>query len=185
MLREIPDTGVEAMNRWLARCNAKSRFDSDTIIEWCKDLDPELIARFVERLGRALGVDPPHKRVLLNWDEVREMASHGITFGSHSCTHRIMTKVSLVEAERELTGSWQAMLQQGIKPAPVFCYPNGNCNQELKDSARKSGYLAAVGCKTGLVGGESDDLFDLKRVGFHQDISSSVTHFSLALSGLR
>ena len=185
VIREIPEIGVETTNRWLARCNAKSRLDADTLIEWCKDLDPQLIARFVERLGRALRIDPPQKRLLLNWDEVREMASHGITFGSHSCTHRIMTKVSLLEAERELTGSWQAMLQQGIKPAPVFCFPNGNCNQELKNSARKSGYLAAVGCTTGLVGDGSDDLFDLKRIGFHQDISSSVTHFVLALSGLR
>ncbi len=185
VLGEIPEIGVEATNRWLARSNSKSLRDADTLIEWCKDLDPELIVRFVERLGQALRIDLPQKRVLLNWDEVREMASHGITFGSHSCTHRIMTKVALSEAERELTGSWQAMLRQGIKPAPVFCYPNGNCNQELKDSTRKSGYLAAVGCKTGLVEGGSDDPFDLKRVGVHQDISSSVTHFALALSGLR
>jgi len=185
VLGEIPEIGVEATNRLLERRNSKSQLDADTLIERCKDLDPELIARFVERLGRALRVDPSQKRVLLNWDEAREMASHGVTFGSHSCTHRIMTKVSLSEAERELTGSWQAMLQQGIKPVPIFCYPNGNCNQELKDLARKGGYLAALGCKAGLVGDGPDDPFDFKRVGFHQDISSSVSHFALAMSGLR
>lgn len=185
VIEEIPEIGAEATNRLLARCNSKSQLDADTLIEWCKDLNPELIARFVERLGRALRVDLPQKRVLLNWDEVREMASHGVTFGSHSCTHRIMTRVAPLEAERELTGSWQAILQQGIKPVPVFCYPNGNCNQELKELTRKSGYLAALGCKTGLVGDRPDDPFDLKRVGLHQDISSSVSHFALALSGLR
>ena len=44
--------------------------DADTLIERCKDLGPELIARFVERLGRALRVDPSQKRVLLNWDKL-------------------------------------------------------------------------------------------------------------------
>ncbi|HJT21824.1 MAG TPA: polysaccharide deacetylase family protein [Nitrospira sp.] len=159
--------------------------DPDTFIEWCKGLEADAVLRVVERLGQELGVELPRKRVLLNWDEVREMSACGVTFGSHSCSHRIMTQLSPSEARKELTESWQAMLQQGIKPIPVFCYPNGNANETVKALTRDNGYQAALGCGVGLEGKRPDDLFDLKRLGLHEDLTSSTPLLALALSGLR
>jgi peptidoglycan/xylan/chitin deacetylase (PgdA/CDA1 family) len=159
--------------------------DTDTLIEWCKGLKADAVLPFVERLGQELCVDLPRKRVLLNWDEVREMARHGVTFGSHSCSHRIMTQLSVSETRKELTGSWQAMLQQGIKPVPVFCYPNGNANETVKALTRDNGYQAAFGCEVGLEGKRPNDLFALKRLSLHEDLTSSTPLLALALSGLR
>ncbi len=79
-------------------------------------------------LPTSSGLDLPTHRVLLNWDEAREMAGKGVAFGSHSWSRRIMTQISLAEVKKELIDSRQALLQQGIKAVPVFCYPNGNFN---------------------------------------------------------
>jgi peptidoglycan/xylan/chitin deacetylase (PgdA/CDA1 family) len=174
-----------ARKRFESTCQSGEGIDSDRFIEWCKGLKSEAVLRLVEGLEHELSVEVPRKRVLLNWDEVREMAASGVTFGSHSCSHRIMTQLSPSEARRELTESWQAMLRQGIKPVPVFCYPNGNANDTVKALVRDHGYQAALGCGTGLEGKRPADLFALKRLSLHEDLTSSTPLFALALSGLR
>jgi hypothetical protein len=159
--------------------------DSNAVVEWCKRLSAEAVGRFVDHLSTAVGVVLPKRRVLLNWDEVKEMASNGISFGSHSCSHRILTQIPSSEVEQEIRASWQAMLIRGIKPSPVFCYPNGNCNQQVKALVRQNGYLGAVGCDKGLEGRTPADLFSLKRFSLHQDSTASPALFSFAMSGLR
>jgi len=159
--------------------------DPDAIIEFCKEVEVDRICQIIDRLSRALHMEPPTQRVLLNWDEVREMAGKGVTFGSHSCSHRIMTLIPLSEARTELINSRQALLQQGIKPVPVFCYPNGNFNQDIQALVRECGYDAAVGCGLGLERERPDDLFALKRISLHEDSTASVPLLTLALSGIR
>jgi len=180
--REIDDSSAEKL---CAQHESDDPIDSDALIEGCKRLNLEVIQQFVEKLSRALRVDLPSRRVLLDWEEVRIMADQGVTFGSHSCSHRIMTQIPLEEAKKEMVESRQAMLLHGIKPVPVFCYPNGNCDQSLKALARDNGYVAAVGCEIGLEGHRPDDHFALKRISLHEDATASVSLFALALSGLR
>jgi peptidoglycan/xylan/chitin deacetylase (PgdA/CDA1 family) len=159
--------------------------DPDAIIEICKEVEVDRICQIIDRLSRALHMDLSTHRVLLNWDEVREMAGKGVTFGSHSCSHRIMTLIPLDEVRTELIDSRQALLQQGIKPVPVFCYPNGNFNQDIQALVKECGYHAAVGCGVGLERDRPDDLFALKRISLHEDSTASVPLLALALSGIR
>ena len=159
--------------------------DSDTIIELCKEVEVDEIETLIGRLGRVLGVDLPSERVLLDWTEVREMAAQGVSFGSHSCSHRILTNIPLSEVSRELIESRNAMLQQGVTPSSAFCYPNGNFNPGIQKLVRESGYRAAVGCEIGLEGDRPDDPYALKRVSLHEDSSSSDPLLALALSGIR
>jgi peptidoglycan/xylan/chitin deacetylase (PgdA/CDA1 family) len=167
------------------RSGSNEMLDHDAVVELCKRAHIETIQRLIERLSRAIEVELPDRRVLLNWDEVREMAAHGVTFGSHSCSHRILTQIALAEARRELAGSWNAMLQEGIKPVPVFCYPNGDYQPDIQALVRETGYLAATCCDPGSEGSEPADPYALKRISLHEDISSSASLFGLALSGLR
>ena len=96
-----------------------------------------------------------------------------------------MTQIAPDEAKKELRNSCEAMLMQQIKPLPVFCYPNGNCNQDIKDLTRDNGYVAALGCDLGLEGRQPADLFSLKRISFHEGIASSTSLLTLTLSGFR
>ena len=67
---------------------------ADQIIERCKHLPIDRIRELVRALALELKVTLPHGRVIVNWDEVREMSQGGVSFGSHSCTHRIMTTIT-------------------------------------------------------------------------------------------
>ncbi|MEK7762035.1 MAG: polysaccharide deacetylase family protein [Nitrospirota bacterium] len=159
--------------------------DSDSIIECFKGVEVDRIHQIIDRLSRALHMDLPTQRVLLNWDEVREMAEKGVTFGSHSCSHRIMTQIPLPDVKTELIDSMETMLQRGVKPVPVFCYPNGNFDRDIQELVRESGYLAAVGCEVGLERDRPGDLFALKRITLHEDSSASAPLLAFVLSGFR
>jgi peptidoglycan/xylan/chitin deacetylase (PgdA/CDA1 family) len=108
-----------------------------------------------------------------------------VTFGSHSGSHRIMTQIPLSEVKTELIDSRKTMLEQGIKPVPVFCYPNGNFDRDIQELVRENGYLAAVGCEVGLERDRPSDLFALKRISLHEDSTASVPLLAFALSGFR
>ena len=167
------------------RVESGSPIDPNAIIEFCKGVEVGMVHQIIDRLSRALHMDLPTRRVLLNWDEVREMAGKGVTFGSHSVSHRIMTQIPLSDVKTELIDSRKTMLEQGIKPVPVFCYPNGNFDRNIQELVRESGYLAAVGCEVGLEPNRPNDLFALKRISVHEDSSASVPLLALTLSGFR
>jgi hypothetical protein len=175
-------SAADGVFRW---AESGAPIDSDAIIEFCKGVEVDRIRQIIDRLSRALHTNLPTQRVLLNWDEVREMAGKGVTFGSHSCSHRIMTQISLSEVKAELIDSRKMMLEQGIKPVPVFCYPNGNFDRDIQELVRESGYRAAVGCEVGLERGRPGDPFALKRISLHEDSAASVPLLAFALSGFR
>jgi hypothetical protein len=42
---------------------------------------------------------------LMSWDQVRAMAAAGMTIGSHSANHQILSAVSAPESEQEIVSS--------------------------------------------------------------------------------
>ena len=78
---------------------------TDQIIECCKHLPIQRIRELVETLAAELRVSLPKDRVIVNWDEVREMSQHGLSFGSHSCSHRILTTITPEDVTDELARS--------------------------------------------------------------------------------
>jgi peptidoglycan/xylan/chitin deacetylase (PgdA/CDA1 family) len=61
------------------------------------------------------------------------MSRGGVSFGSHSCTHRIMTTITSDEVSEELVRSRQVLFDQGVNFVPVYCYPNGNSDASIED----------------------------------------------------
>ena len=64
-------------------------------------------------------------RAMLSWDEVMEMSRHGISFGSHTRSHPMLSRVSQHEAHREITGSRRIIEEKLGRPVTVFAYPFG------------------------------------------------------------
>lgn len=154
---------------------------ADRVIERSKDLARNMISEMIDDCYQQLAIVPPRERCIVNWDEVARMAEHGISFGSHSRSHRILTQLPLEEVREELEGSQQVLKVRSGNYVPVFCYPNGNTNSQIQDLARECGYLAAVGVRPGLEGGRPGRLFDLRRIGIHNDIASTVPLYSMRL----
>lgn len=157
---------------------------ADQLIDRCKTLRKDQIQTLVNTLAVDLGVSLPVGRVVVNWDEVREMSQGGISFGSHSCSHRIMTTITSSEVSQELVQSGQILERAGINYIPVFCYPNGNSNAEIQAQAKAHGYEAAVSVQAGVEAAQPGNRFALRRVGIHNDVTHSIPLFSLRLCGL-
>lgn len=69
--------------------------------------------------------------------------------GAHTLNHVDLTNVSLPEARKEIEGS-KAYLEDLLgHNVPMFCYPSGKFNRDIKRIVRDSGFIAARTTKHG------------------------------------
>jgi peptidoglycan/xylan/chitin deacetylase (PgdA/CDA1 family) len=142
------------------------------------------IERALDELMRERGTSLPRERAVMSWDEAAEMSRHGISFGSHSQTHAILTREGAEDVDRELRGSLRELRERQVNCLPVFCYPNGNYSPEIIDQVRAAGYLAAVCSESGVEARAPGNLFALRRVGIHNDVSETMPLFAFRIAGL-
>ena len=157
----------------------------DFVIETLKKYTEQSIEDAIGKIYVLLNISVPEERVVLNWDEIDEMSSNGISFGSHTCNHKILTGITLGEVREELKNSKELLEAKSLNFIPVFCYPNGSHNQKIQSIVKECGYEAAVTTRFGFECEKPDDYFSMKRIGVHNDISSTMPLFSFHLSGLR
>ncbi|MFZ3136173.1 MAG: polysaccharide deacetylase family protein [Thermodesulfovibrionales bacterium] len=157
----------------------------DSAIERCKGLPDEEINKLIASLCEALGQKIPLERLLLNWNEIEEMSKNGISFGSHSCSHKILTKLDPKDLRSEIADSLHVLREKRINSVPVFCYPNGDYSDSIIEQVKASGYQAAVSTLFGLEDGSPQNLFGLKRIGIHNDITSTISLFAYRISGIK
>jgi peptidoglycan/xylan/chitin deacetylase (PgdA/CDA1 family) len=171
---------------WTHNINNKSIGDRiDTIIAHCKELSDEQVNDIIKKMTTILGLQSCPERVILTWEEVRDMSNDGISFGSHSCTHKILTNVSPGVAQREISDSFVQLREHGINDDLIFCYPNGNFNQDIARRVENAGYKAAVSAHFGLEDGSPHSQYGLRRVGIHNDIGSSIPLFVYRMQGFK
>ncbi len=127
-------------------CESQASSSVDSLIESLKHANPNDRETLIGRLQAAL--DPYVKRgqaagrELLTWPEVKEMRAAGISFGSHTNTHAILTDVSASDALRELKES-RIAIEAELNDCVWFAYPNGDWSPEVCDLVAQSGYEAA------------------------------------------
>ena len=128
--------------------------------------DQERLAA-VDRLVRDLGGEdgsPPTP--MLSWDQVREMARAGITFGAHTVTHPILSRLSLSDAKAEIVESKRRIEEETGLPVTLFAYPVGrrsDYSPEVIRAVADAGFRAAFTTTPG-ANARGDDRFLLRRV---------------------
>jgi peptidoglycan/xylan/chitin deacetylase (PgdA/CDA1 family) len=84
----------------------------------------------------------------LAWDQVEEMRSAGMSFGSHTWSHRNLARIDDAEAERELTRSKQVLEARLSAPVPAIAYPWGKLRRHVTErtfaAAGRAGYQLGV-----------------------------------------
>jgi peptidoglycan/xylan/chitin deacetylase (PgdA/CDA1 family) len=83
----------------------------------------------------------------LNWDETRSLLAQCITFGAHTHTHPILTRLSPAEAEAEIVTSKRILEAELKQPVRFFAYPNGgpgDFDDQTKALLRRHDFEAAV-----------------------------------------
>jgi peptidoglycan/xylan/chitin deacetylase (PgdA/CDA1 family) len=137
-------------------------------------------AQSIDALWSRLGADAS-ERAIINWREMEEMSRDGISFGSHTVHHRLLTCLSPVELEAELRQSKEILERSGVNYLPVFSYPNGDYNQTVREAVGKCGYQAAVTTRYGVEALPPGKPFELGRIGIHDDITRTDELFALRL----
>jgi peptidoglycan/xylan/chitin deacetylase (PgdA/CDA1 family) len=81
----------------------------------------------------------------MTWEQLRELLAAGMTIGSHSRTHPLISSVHGRALADEVGGS-KALLEQKLGgPIAFFAYPFGAHPPEVEAAVRDAGYLAARG----------------------------------------
>jgi peptidoglycan/xylan/chitin deacetylase (PgdA/CDA1 family) len=79
----------------------------------------------------------------MTWEQIAELHAGGVTFGSHTSTHEILTMVPASQAEREIAASRNLIQQKVQAPCSLFSYPNGDYSLQVRDLVAESGYRFA------------------------------------------
>ncbi|HEU4940023.1 MAG TPA: polysaccharide deacetylase family protein [Candidatus Eisenbacteria bacterium] len=130
-----------------------------------RDLDPE---------------DLSHLPAMMTWDQVRLMAADGITFGAHTVTHPILSRLTLDEAESEIVGSKRRIEEEIRMPVNLFAYPVGrrsDYSPGVLDLVARAGFDAAL-TTTPAANAIGDDPYLLRRV---KPLGDDVPTFALGL----
>lgn len=132
----------------------------------------ELRRRLREIAGAA---DVP--RVMLTWDEVREMEGLGMTIGSHTMTHPNLPSAGVAAASRELRESKARLEREVGEPISMFSYPNGGAERyltpQIQQAVRDAGYAAATTSRNAFARPGSD-LYGLERVEVEERLEDLV-----------
>jgi peptidoglycan/xylan/chitin deacetylase (PgdA/CDA1 family) len=155
----------------------------DSIIEMVKLLYADERNRLIENAATLFHLRFPDERLLLNWEEVAEMSKKSISFGSHSASHAILTKLTPDNMKMEIRTSMDTLREKNINYVPVFCYPNGDYNDVIAELVKDTGYMAGVSTRFGIEGRIPQDQYNLHRISIHNDISSSIPLYAYRLRG--
>lgn len=164
--KELREKGV-CLESSLEKC-------TDCVVELLKEKSPTERIDCMRQLKETFGVLSNGKRLLLNWDEVREMEGSGlIEFGSHTMNHTLLDQLPPGEAQGEIGMSRDVIEEKTGKECVSFAYPNGNYTERTITSLEKTGFTVALTTKRGYVTPAST-LLELPRVAVHEDVSCSI-----------
>ncbi len=100
---------------------------------------------------------------LMDAGQVREWLAEGHEIGSHSMTHRNLSKLSEPEARVQIIDSKKQLEDQFGVEVRHFCYPHGKCNGMTQGMVEEAGYQ--TGCTTRFgVNGPGQDPYALNRI---------------------
>jgi peptidoglycan/xylan/chitin deacetylase (PgdA/CDA1 family) len=137
-----------------------------------------------ERVG--LSKDEVSGRVL-TWAQIRSMQDAGISFGSHTLSHPVVSRLAPEELERELADSKRLLEEKLDRPVLDFAFPFGkvtDCSSESAEVLSRSGYRSATTTVPG-VNTPSTQRFEFRRLQVGEESSLARFAFDLDMAFLR
>ena len=100
-------------------------------------------------------------RAHLSREQILEMSSEGIEFGSHSLNHRLLPELPLEEVRFEVNEAKKQIEELTQEPCHTFTYPAGYYSEAAQKVVQEAGHIAAFSS----VYGPSDhlDLYAINR----------------------
>ncbi len=119
---------------------------------------------------------------VMTWDQIRELATAGVTIGSQSASHPHMPDLTQAQNQAEIERSNQRFREElGFTPT-LFAYPFGESGLEQQQLIRGAGFVAAFGQHSGVQHADTD-LYNLPRFAMNERFGS-LDRFRLAANAL-
>jgi peptidoglycan/xylan/chitin deacetylase (PgdA/CDA1 family) len=96
----------------------------------------------VEQIVAVLG-GPKACSPVLSWQELRRLASEGVTLAPHSRTHPRLDRLSLERAREEIAGSRVDLVREIGRCPPAFAFPGGGHDRDLRAVLADEGFELA------------------------------------------
>lgn len=154
----------------------------------CQDVQRQAAT---QELVRVLQVDLPADNqtgtAFLTWEQVRKLIIRGLSFGSHTCHHPILSKIPLEQVADEVHQSKDKIEQETEREVLSFAYPNGlvaDFNAEVIGVLKQAGYQCAFTLLAGpcLLEEVKNEPLQIKRITI--TAKDSYWRFILKLTGL-
>lgn len=149
------------------------RIAYNRIVEYLKNIDIEKRNQCLVEIETQLGPPKINDPLMLNWDEVRTMSQSNISFGAHTHTHPILTKMPLENAKQDIARSKEIIEKELGGSTKHFAYPNGrkiDFNEELQEYCREIGFSSVSSFEYGH-NQSTKDRWNLKRIGSESPVS--------------
>ncbi|KAA3658951.1 MAG: polysaccharide deacetylase family protein [Calditrichaeota bacterium] len=108
-----------------------------------------LVAEQVGKKTNWQGQNGASAAQLMAWSEIKELASHGFSFGNHTLSHPRLTTLDIKDVKREIVDS-KAIIEDKLGlPVDLFCYPYTANNSRIQQIVAESGHVASCGGNRG------------------------------------
>jgi peptidoglycan/xylan/chitin deacetylase (PgdA/CDA1 family) len=159
------------------------------LLDLYKHPDTKVPEEFMNALNAATGL--PEKtntdRLLLNWNEAKQMHLSGMEIGLHSNSHAVMSKLS-GQAQRIDIETGRDLMRERLGFTPrVFAYPDGQTasfTAETGSIVKSLGFQAAFSFYGGCNSTPIHDPYNVLRTSFSPYGSMSRVRLSMALSAV-
>jgi len=108
---------------------------SEKVMTYIKNCPDTQRLQLLDRLCTELAVNDLKELddLMLSWDEIKEMSEQKISFGAHTVSHPILTRIPLTTVEEEILQSRQTIEGRIGKQVTGFAYPFGKEPQYSPD----------------------------------------------------
>jgi peptidoglycan/xylan/chitin deacetylase (PgdA/CDA1 family) len=162
---DMTDYGLGIYELGSFKNNERAVRDIDEFSKNLNQAEREALRVFVlERLGISAD-NSAFANTMLSWENIREMRDHGVSFGSHTMNHPVLSHLPADEVEREIVSSKVMIEEKAGEKVTFFAYPYGghsDISEQVVDIVRRNSFSSAVVFYRDLP--HPDKLFTLGRV---------------------
>lgn len=177
-------TNIVGSNDWL--WHDKVRF-----LVFTEALNATLAENQLKRMNQGISVDialktkietvfpEPQKRIMMNWEEVKQLYDNGFLIGSHTANHKVLSALDKNEQQNEIESSLYAIKHNLNFQTEHFAFPNGLYNQTALNILEDNNIGFAYTTKKGINHPVNYSKMQLKRIGINTSDSIGVVLLKL------